>query len=122
MELDAAALAGLRGEIVWVDGDVRIPQGALPEVAGAIRKRHWERRESQQYLRSMIAWWAGLQTSHGRGESESYRRFYFKFGIDVGTAQTLGKREAEELADKINGELTKYGIDSSVNAELYLKL
>lgn len=119
MELDAATLAALRGEIARIDGDVMIPYGATPEVAGAIRRRHWERRQGQQSLRNMIAWWAGLENAQGHGESESYRRFYYKFGIDVATCQTLGTREAAELASKIKVELDKYGIDGSVNAEVY---
>jgi len=70
-------------------------------------------------LRNAIAWWAGLQDSIGSSESESYRRFYFKFGVDVGNAQTLGAREAGELTERINAELSKNGIDGSVSAELY---
>jgi len=119
LELDESTLAALRGEIARVDGDAVIPYGAAPEVVGAVRKRHWERREGQQALRNMIAWWAGLESAQGRSESESYRRFYFKFGIDVASAQTLGAREAGELAERVNTELAKFGIDGNVNAAIY---
>lgn len=119
IELDAATLAALRGDIAKVDGDPRIPHGVAPEVAGAIRKRHIERQGAQGSLRNRIAWWAGLENSLGRSESESYRRFYYKFGIDVANAQTLGAREAGELVVRIDAELNKYAIDGSVNAELY---
>lgn len=118
-ELDAETLAALRGEIERVDGDAKIPCGAAPEVAGAIRKRHHERRTAQQELRNAIAWWAGLEAAQGRGESESYRRFFFKFGVDVANAQTLGTREAEELAGRVNAALAAYGIDGTVNAAAY---
>lgn len=121
MELDAITLARLRGEIDYIDGAPSIPKGATPEIAGAIKRRHWERRESQYLLRNYIAWWSGLQRSLGRGDSQSYRGFYFKFGVDVGTAQTLSARDAAELTDKLKFELDKFGIDGTVNAELYLK-
>lgn len=119
LELDADTLAALRGEIARVDGDPVIPYGAGPEVVGAVRRRHWERREAQQALRNAIAWWAGLESAQGRGESESYRRFYHRFGLDVASAQTLGAREAGELAERVNVELAKFGIDGSVNSASY---
>lgn len=118
-ELDAETLAKMRGEIARIDANPVVPYGAAPEVVGAIRKRHWERQGAQATLRNAIAWWAGLQDSLGNSESESYRRFYFKFGVDVGNAQTLGAREAGELTERINLELSKNGIDGSVIAELY---
>lgn len=119
LELDAETLAALRGDIAKIDGDPVIPWGASPEVAGAVRKRHWERQQGQAALRNVIAWWAGLESAQGRGESESYRRFYFKFGVDVANAQTLGAREAAELAERVTAELAKYGIDGTVNAGAY---
>lgn len=117
--MDEATLAALRGEIARIDGDAVIPWGATPIVEGAVRKRHWERQQSQWRLRNALAWWAGLQDAQGASESESYRRFYFKFGIDVAGAQALGSREAQELTDKIIAELTTNGVDGTVNAEAY---
>lgn len=122
LELDADTLAALRGDIARIDGDAVIPRGVGAETRGAIHRRHWERREAQQALRNVIAWWAGLETAQGRGESESYRRFYFKFGIDVANAQTLGAREAGELAERVSVELAKNGIDGTVNAGAYFAL
>jgi superfamily II DNA or RNA helicase len=118
-ELDAETLAMLRGDIARIDGDAIIPYGAAPDVAGAVRRRHFERREAQADLRNSIAWWAGLEAAQGRGESESYRRFFYKFGVDVANAQTLGAREAGELSCRVRGELLKYGIDGTVNASVY---
>ncbi len=119
LELDAETLAALRGEIARIDGDPVIPYGAAPEVAGAVRRRHWERREGQRALRNVIAWWAGLESAQGRGESESYRRFYHRFGVDVANAQTLNAKEAGELAERVTMELAKYGIDGTVDAAAY---
>jgi hypothetical protein len=70
-------------------------------------------------MRNAIAWWAGIEAARGHSESESYRRFYFRFGIDVANAQLLGVREAGELAHKVNIELSKYGIDGTVISEAY---
>jgi DNA repair protein RadD len=115
-ELDAAALAALRGDIVRVDGDFYAPQGLDHNATKAARKRHAERQGGQQSLRNAIAWWAGSEAARGYGESESYRRFYFRFGIDVANAQLLGVREAGELASRVASELSKLGIDATVNA------
>jgi superfamily II DNA or RNA helicase len=110
-ELDAATLAAMRGEVEAVDKDPeqyraelvarRVPLiGQMAHV-----KRHAERQEAQRTLRETIAWWAGYQRAAGRPDSESYRRFYFKFGTDVLSAQALGTADAVELAERINSHL-----------------
>jgi len=118
-ELDAETLAALRGDISRIDNEPKIPWNASPEIAGAVRKRHWERRESQHSLRNMIAWWAGLESAQGRGESESYRRFFYKFGVDVASAQTLNAKDAAELAGRLSVELAKHGINGAIDAAVY---
>lgn len=119
-ELDAATLAAMRGEIERIDSaQPAIPYGAEAMVVGAIHKRHHARQQSQAALRNAIAWWAGVESAQGRGESESYRRFYHRFGLDVGSAQSLGAREADELTARVNTELAKLGIDGTVNAAVY---
>lgn len=118
-ELDADTLRAMRGEIERVDGAAIIPRGVDAAVAGAIKRRHWERQQAQGQLRNVIAWWAGLESAQGRGESESYRRFYFKYGVDVASAQTLNAREAGELAERVAADLSVSGIDGTVNAAAY---
>jgi DNA repair protein RadD len=118
-ELDPATLSALRGDIAHIDGDFYSPNGLSIEAQRAARYHHINRQTSQRTLRNAIAWWAGVESSRGYSESESYRRFYFRFGIDVGNAQLLGAREAAELAGNINNELSKLGIDGSVNAAIY---
>lgn len=110
-ELDPATLAIMRGEIERVD----MPTEAYREELAAKRaphigqmagvKRHAERQEAQAALRESIAWWAGYQRAMQRPDSESYRRFYFAFGVDVMTAQALNTKEATALAARINEHL-----------------
>lgn len=107
LELDAEALARLRGEVKRINSTVLYPAGVNAATKRAIHNRHYERQEAQAALRESIAWWAGYQRAAGRADSESYRRFYFMFGTDVLTAQTLGRREALELAGRINNYLAE---------------
>lgn len=117
-EITPDILAAMRGEIDHVDKHPETIRSELnskymPRIgvlAGI--KRHVERQEIQEALRASIAWWAGWQRAKGREDSESYRRFYFAFGVDVMTAQTLKPKEAIELAGRINqhlGELANVG-------------
>lgn len=119
VELDPAVLAAMRGEIQRIDGTAPHIPGADPAVNGSIKKRHWERQQAQGALRSAIAWWSGLETARGRTDvEEQYRRFYFAFGVDVATAQTLGSKEADDLRMRISASLAQFGIDATVNAGL----
>ena len=115
-ELDAETLAALRGDIARIDGDFYAPQGLDVYAQMGARKRHAERQEGQRALRNSVAWWAGVEHARGHSESESYRRFYFRFGIDVANAQLLGAREAGELAANVNAELAKFGVDGTVTS------
>jgi DNA repair protein RadD len=119
LELDGATLQAMRGEIARVDGDFYAPGGLPWPAQVAARRRHMDRQEAQAALRNVIAWWAGVESAQGRQEAESYRRFYFRFGVDVGNAQTLGVAEADELRGRVLNELSKYGIDGTVNAGAY---
>lgn len=111
IELDPAALAAMRGEIEKVDMHPEAYRHELAkkytplvgQLAGV--KRHVATQEAQEALRGSIAWWAGYQRAQGRSDSESYRRFYFKFGTDVLTAQTLKAADAIELAGRVNEHL-----------------
>ncbi len=104
-ELDPSTLTKMRGEIKRIDAPdnilhhkMQLAGASQLAVAGAC-KNHRLRQDAQKLLRESIAWYAG----HQQGvPSEIYRRFYFRFGIDMATAQTLGRREAHELMIKIN--------------------
>lgn len=111
IELDEETLARMRGDVATVDKDPEIYRAELaakgcPQPGQMAHvKRHAARQEAQASLRESIAWWGGYQRHMGRSDSESYKRFFFKFGIDVLSAQALGTAEAIELNDRISGEI-----------------
>ncbi len=110
-EITPDVLAAMRGEINIVDMSTIDYKATLIKkyvpIIGQLSlvKRHVERQEAQEALRLSIAWWGAYQREAGRPDFESYRRFYFKFGIDVLTAQTLKTKEALQLASNINNHL-----------------
>lgn len=109
-EIDAATLAAMRGLIEQQMAFPAIPYGASPVVAQGIRNRHLEKCQTQIALREAIAWWAGWQKYRGLNESQSYRAFYFRFGVDVLTAQTLNRADSQALLDRINTHIEKMSL------------
>ena len=99
-ELTPEALARLRGEI---EAPPTFPYSATPEIIGAIKKRHREKTEAQAALKQAMAQWGGKHSQRTDVEAvrELQRLFFHTFGIDVASAQALGRREAEELIGRI---------------------
>ena len=97
-ELTAEALARLRGQI---DAPPTFPYSAGPEVIGALKKHHREKAEAQRALRERMALWGGKHTAAGDTIPMAQRRFYLTYGVDVATAQTLGRKDAEELMRRL---------------------
>ena len=109
-ELDPSVLARMRGEVERIDGDAVIPYGVAHPVALAIRKRHIERQTAQSELRAAIALWSGWQRSLQRSDSDGYRRFYWQFGTDVLSAQSLSATDAETMRVRIERELNNHNV------------
>ena len=111
VEMDAEALSALRNRISVVDEGIEsyrqrlIDRGAPGIGVAGHTNRHRRWQESQSELRDAIALWGGYQRSQGNDDSESYRRFYLKFGVDVLSAQSLKEKEADALADTVRAEL-----------------
>lgn len=107
-ELTVEALASLRAEVDRVDTSLdeiraRMERTRVPAlIVGANVKCHRLLQEAQAELRESIAWWAGHQRAAQRPDSESYRRFYHSFGVDVLSAQALGRAAAEALTERIS--------------------
>ena len=106
-ELDPETLAAMRGEVSKVDrhpDEVRRMMersGAAPVVCHSAAKQHAARQTAQTALRDVIAWYGGVQRALGRPDRVGWRYFFYEFGIDVLSAQALGRTEAEELTGRI---------------------
>jgi len=100
-ELDEKVLALMRGEIERIDDAPYIPKHLPPHAQKAIANRHKERQEAQKQLRNAIANWAGHLKACNKEDSEIYRCFYFSFGIDIMSAQTLNMKDADNLTNRI---------------------
>jgi len=111
-EIDPAVLAAMRGEVAKVDEDPLALRERLrhahmdARVAGGIMKRFTAKQEMQKALRAAMAWWGGVENQKGLSDREAQKKFYLRFGVDVMTAQTLGKPEAIALADRIAEDIS----------------
>ena len=92
----------MRNEIARVDGLPRIPQSISTIAQLGVANNHRRRQEAQRELRTSIAQWAGYHHDAGRTDSEIHREFYFRFGIDVLSAQVLGATDANKLRESID--------------------
>lgn len=107
MELDPAVLAQMRGEI---DQGVKIPYGATAPMEIRLNRLHGEKQEAQRILRESIEWYGGFHTSIGVDRSESWKRFYFRFNIDLLSAQALGTKDAVSLNEQVVSFLNSRGV------------
>ena len=80
-----------------IDGPCYVPRDVSPMVATAIRAKHKTRQEAQQQLRATMQ----LVLPPDREERTNNRKFFYEYGVDVLTAQTLGAPDANELRNKI---------------------
>ena len=107
-EMSPDVLAKLRGDIVEADRSVeqeraRLAETGLPHVQTMANvKRHAERLETQAALRFAMGVWGGQRKAEGLTDSQMQRAFYLRFGIDVLTAQTLKRAEAQTLLERIS--------------------
>jgi DNA repair protein RadD len=105
-ELDPAVLHAMRVEQAKVDGPARVPVGAADVVVKSIHKNHARRQDAQRELREAMGLWAGWQHhTLGRDPAEVQRRFFYKFGRDVMSAQVLGADDAWLLRAEIARDL-----------------
>lgn len=107
-ELSAETLAKLREDVAGANVSHADRLGELMALGGthmmikANLNRHDERLEALGELRAAMAGFGGQCLAQGMADSEMQRTFWFRFGIDVLSAQALGTRDARELAARIN--------------------
>lgn len=83
--------------------------GGWSNAAGGGRVKAQEARlDALAELRSAMGWFGGLLHERGADDSEIQRTFYYRFGVDVMTAQTLNAREAAALAEKVKSSPPAY--------------
>ena len=105
-------LALLRGEKTKIDMG---PEDYEQDLAGrqvpigsprqAAHKRHRLHQIAQQELRESLDEWGDRHRAAGIPDSQSYRRFWLQFGVDVMTAQGLDVKATTELHEKLQGVL-----------------
>jgi len=109
IELSQEILEKLRGEVRRIDNACIVP-GHLDMIAKlSLLKKHKERQLAQKQLREEIAKWAGFEKHRNKEDSEIYKLFYLKFGIDILSAQALGRTRALELSELIKTDLGGIG-------------
>ena len=81
--------------------EMMLKAGAPTVVAMGAAKNIRLLNEAQNNLRESIAVWAGRQRDNGLSAEEAMKKFYKTFGIDIMTAQSLNRKEAEKLNETI---------------------
>jgi hypothetical protein len=106
-ELDPATLIMMRGQVEQHLEYPTYSQHIQPMHKRAHDKRHWEMVQAIEVLKESMAWWAGYQEARGLTPQQCHRAFYYRFGIDVLSAQMLDKNDAEALHHKVQEHIAK---------------
>lgn len=101
-ELDRDVLDALRAQIPGDVATAQIAWTGLPDVAyRANIRRHEERLDALGELRAAMGRWGGVWHARGESDREIQRRWYATFGLDVLSAQALGRADAVALTDRV---------------------
>ena len=111
VELDVAAMTALFAAIrrAGMDDD-EYTRGQFARNMPAVGrpadlKRHQTSKYRRKVLKELVAWWVGAQ--HERELSEIHRRFFYRFGIDIGMAFTLPAKDTDTLIEVIQKRFTE---------------
>lgn len=66
---------------------------------------HNAAKRRRAVLRCLVDWWVGAQA--GRDVGEVHKRFYYRFGVDIGTAFTLREQETNDLICRVSAGFGK---------------
>lgn len=114
-ELDAETLAKMRGDVEAIDTPLqdaiesyrkRLIANHTPSAyVGTHTRRYAAKLEAQQNalaaLREILAHWAGYHRHTGRSDSEIFRLFYLRFGVDWLTCQALDADKSLALSERV---------------------
>ena len=112
MELDVEAMAALFKKMRAADmpdDEYALDQlrRRLPPVGrSADMRRHKSAKYRRAVLENLVGWWVGMQPD-ARTLAEKHRRFFHRFGIDIGTAFTLGTKDTDALIERITASFAK---------------
>lgn len=115
LELDAATLAHLMAAKNKIDGPPSLPIGAGDLAVAGARNRHLEKQQAQTELRGWIAWWAGAMEFLQHDDHEKYRIFFQRFGVDVLSAQALGRADAEKLSRRVSDDVERISRENNLS-------
>lgn len=113
-EIDPLVLASMRANVNKISApisEIIAPlkyAGAPPSAIAGLAAKHRKRQAAQQELRSTMALWGGYAKAIGLKDSSRQIKFFKEFGIDVLSAQGLGKPSAEELTDRVKLSLEQF--------------
>jgi len=111
MELSPDVLESLRSDAARLSADASgaadgmRAQGASEIAVRGFLAKHRDRKAAQTRLQYAMSLWGGREKAEGLGHEARYIKFFRKFGTDVLSAQTLGRRPAEELTNRIKEDL-----------------
>jgi len=109
-ELSPETLALLRQRIDAIHGAPPLMGGGFGVQYGA-GKHHQDRIVAHYALKEAMDLYGGWLTQQGHTPSEVQRRFYHQFGVDVGTAQTLSRADAEALHARVATVLARARVE-----------
>lgn len=111
LELDPAVLRQMRGEVSRIDSSASeitaplVNAGASESAIRGLASQHRKRQQAQETLRGIMSLWGGHAKASGLTDSARYIKFYREFGIDVLSAQAIGRPDAEKLTECIKRSL-----------------
>lgn len=78
----------------------QIARGVPPVGRPRELRAHRAGKHRRAVLKELVAWWVGMQPT-GRELAEVHRRFFYRFGIDIGSAFTLKAAETDALIERV---------------------
>lgn len=104
-ELDPSTLTQIKQEVERIQAPAKVPQHLTGVAAAGLRKKHRIRQEAHIKLKDAIGWFGAYKRAEGMEDHAIYKLFFFKYGIDVLSAQTLSAKDADQLTTKILEDL-----------------